>query len=121
MDLTNAEIGALSTGKTFESLPLNGRSWSSLANLRRAVYQNHTHPNIPSPDRTVRGFGMRTLGLASTDPFAYPDLPTIPGCYSLVDQGNINNYAIFNVSRSPAWSAISIRIIFAVALHGAIF
>ena len=59
VDLTNAEIGNLTTEKTIVDLPLNGRSWSDLANLQAGVYQLHTQPDIQSRDRFTRGYGVQ--------------------------------------------------------------
>jgi hypothetical protein len=59
VNLTNAEIGALTTETTIKELPLNGRSWSSLANLQPGVYQLHTQPDINSRDRFTRGYGAQ--------------------------------------------------------------
>jgi len=59
VNLTNAEIGALTTETTIKELPLNGRSWSSLANLQPGVYQLHTQPDINTRDRFTRGYGAQ--------------------------------------------------------------
>ena len=59
VNLTNAEIGALTTETTIKELPLNGRSWSSLATLQPGVYQLHTQPDISTRDRFTRGFGVQ--------------------------------------------------------------
>ncbi|MBZ5659856.1 MAG: TonB-dependent receptor [Acidobacteriia bacterium] len=59
VNLTNAEIGALTTETTIKELPLNGRSWSTLANLQPGVYQLHTQPDINSRDRFTRGYGSQ--------------------------------------------------------------
>ena len=59
VNLTNAEIGALTTETTIKELPLNGRSWSSLATLQPGVYQVHTQPDISTRDRFTRGFGIQ--------------------------------------------------------------
>ncbi len=59
VNLTNAEIGALTTETTIKELPLNGRSWSDLANLQPGVYQLHTQPDVQSRDRFTRGYGLQ--------------------------------------------------------------
>src|SRR6202158_1354752 len=59
VNLTNAEIGALTTETTIKELPLNGRSWSSLATLQPGVYQLHTQPDINTRDRFTRGYGAQ--------------------------------------------------------------
>src|SRR5712664_3686099 len=59
VNLTNAEIGALTTETTIKELPLNGRSWSSLANLTSGVYQLHTQPGLETRDRFSRGYGVQ--------------------------------------------------------------
>ncbi len=59
VDLTNAEIGNLTTEKTIVDLPLNGRSWSDLANLQAGVYQLHTQPDLSTRDRFTRGYGVQ--------------------------------------------------------------
>jgi hypothetical protein len=59
VNLTNAEIGGLTTEASIKELPLNGRSWSDLANLTSGVYQLHTQPNLESRDRFTRGYGIQ--------------------------------------------------------------
>lgn len=59
VNLTNAEIGALTTEASIKELPLNGRSWSDLADLTTGVYQLHTQPNLESRDRFTRGYGLQ--------------------------------------------------------------
>src|SRR5258706_8770151 len=59
VNLSNAEIGAITTERTIEELPLNGRSWSDLANLQAGVYQIHTQPDVNSRDRFTRGYGLQ--------------------------------------------------------------
>ncbi len=59
VNLTNAEIGALTTETTIKELPLNGRSWSDLAKLQPGVYQLHTQPDVNSRDRFTRGYGLQ--------------------------------------------------------------
>src|SRR6202158_5668388 len=59
VNLTNAEIGALTTEAAIKELPLNGRSWSDLANLTSGVYQLHTQPGLQTRDRFTRGYGVQ--------------------------------------------------------------
>ncbi len=59
VNLTNAEIGALTTEAAIKELPLNGRSWSDLANLTSGVYQLHTQPGLETRDRFTRGYGLQ--------------------------------------------------------------
>jgi hypothetical protein len=67
VNLTNAEIGALTTEAAIKELPLNGRSWSDLANLTTGVYQLHTQPNLESRDRFTRGYGLQ-LSISGSRP-----------------------------------------------------
>lgn len=67
VNLTNAEIGALTTETTIKELPLNGRSWSTLANLQPGVYELHTQPDINSRDRFTRGYGVQ-LSISGSRP-----------------------------------------------------
>jgi hypothetical protein len=59
VNLTNAEIGALTTEAAIKELPLNGRSWSDLANLTSGVYELHTQPGLETRDRFTRGYGVQ--------------------------------------------------------------
>ena len=59
VNLSNAEIGGIQNEKTIEELPLNGRSWSDLANLQAGVYQLRTQPGIETRDRFTRGYGIQ--------------------------------------------------------------
>jgi hypothetical protein len=59
VNLTNAEIGALTTEAAIKELPLNGRSWTDLANLTTGVYQLHTQPGLETRDRFTRGYGLQ--------------------------------------------------------------
>ena len=67
VNLTNAEIGALTTEAAIKELPLNGRSWSDLANLTTGVYQLHVQPNLESRDRFTRGYGIQ-LSISGSRP-----------------------------------------------------
>src|SRR5258706_8281850 len=59
VNLSNAEIGALTTEAAIKELPLNGRSWSDLANLTSGVYQLHTQPGLETRDRFSTGYGVQ--------------------------------------------------------------
>ncbi len=67
VNLTNAEIGALTDEAAIKELPLNGRSWSDLAELTTGVYQLHTQPNLESRDRFTRGYGLQ-LSISGSRP-----------------------------------------------------
>ena len=41
------------------------------------------------------------LGLNNSDPFAYPDRLAGPGCQSLINPGNVNNYVKLNCFSNP--------------------
>ena len=57
VNLTEAALGGLNDETTVVELPLNGRSWSDLANLQPGVYTIHTQPAVTSGDRCNRGYG----------------------------------------------------------------
>ena len=57
VDLTSAALGGLNNEVTVVELPLNGRSWTDLANLQPGVYTIHTQPAVTSSDRGSRGYG----------------------------------------------------------------
>src|ERR1019366_9236933 len=67
INLTNAEVGAITDVTTIKELPLNGRSWSELANLQPGVYQLHTQPDVQSRDRFTRGYGLQ-LSISGSRP-----------------------------------------------------
>ena len=67
VNLTNAEIGNLTTEAAIKQLPLNGRSWSDLANLSTGVYQLHTQPGLETRDRFTRGYGLQ-LSISGSRP-----------------------------------------------------
>jgi hypothetical protein len=58
MNLTNSEIGGSVAETTVRELPLNGRSWSDLANLTPGVYSIHTQM-VQARDLWSRGFGAQ--------------------------------------------------------------
>ncbi|MGH9357412.1 MAG: carboxypeptidase regulatory-like domain-containing protein, partial [Terriglobia bacterium] len=57
VNLANAAIGATTFETTVKQLPLNGRSWSDLANLQPGVYSIHVQPDLSIRDRYNRGYG----------------------------------------------------------------
>ncbi len=59
INLANAEIGAITDESQIKELPLNGRSWSDLANLQPGVYQLHDQPGLQTRDRFTRGYGVQ--------------------------------------------------------------
>src|ERR1700694_5548179 len=59
VNLSNAEIGGITTEAAIKELPLNGRSWSDLANLTSGVYELHTQPGLQTRDRFTRGYGVQ--------------------------------------------------------------
>lgn len=67
VNLTNAEIGAITDETTIKQLPLNKRSWTDLANLQAGVYQLHTQPALESRDRFSRGYGLQ-LSISGSRP-----------------------------------------------------
>ncbi len=67
VNLSNAEIGGITTEAAIKELPLNGRSWSDLANLTSGVYELHVQPNLSSRDRFTRGYGVQ-LSISGSRP-----------------------------------------------------
>jgi hypothetical protein len=67
VNLSNAEIGGITTEAAIKDLPLNGRSWSDLANLTTGVYELHVQPNLSSRDRFTRGYGVQ-LSISGSRP-----------------------------------------------------
>src|SRR5579863_1801298 len=59
INLVNSALGAVNNETTVKELPLNGRSWSDLANLQPGVYQLHDQPDVSSRDRFTRGYGAQ--------------------------------------------------------------
>jgi len=57
IDLVDSAIGGVNDETTVRELPLNGRSWSDLANLQPGVYTLHTQPDVAIRDRYNRGYG----------------------------------------------------------------
>jgi hypothetical protein len=58
INLVESTLGGLNTESQIKELPLNGRSWSDLANLAPGVYSIHEQPLTSSRDRYTRGFGQ---------------------------------------------------------------
>jgi Carboxypeptidase regulatory-like domain/TonB dependent receptor len=60
VELASSEISAEITSATVRELPLNGRSWTSLATLQPGVSQINTQPSFTvGADRGNRGFGSQ--------------------------------------------------------------
>ena len=60
VELSSSEISADVTSNTVRELPLNGRSWTSLATLQPGVSQINTQPSFTvGADRGNRGFGAQ--------------------------------------------------------------
>jgi Carboxypeptidase regulatory-like domain/TonB dependent receptor/TonB-dependent Receptor Plug Domain len=58
INLVESTLGGLNEEAQIKELPLNGRSWSDLANLAPGVYSIHEQPATSSRDRYTRGFGQ---------------------------------------------------------------
>ncbi len=59
INLVNSTLGGLDNESQIKELPLNGRSWSDLADLQPGVYSLHEQPNVSTRDRYQRGFGQQ--------------------------------------------------------------
>jgi len=59
VDLANATLGGVTDSRTIEEIPLNGRSWTDLANLEPGVHFVQDQPPISAPDRVKRGLGLQ--------------------------------------------------------------
>src|SRR4030088_3167910 len=60
IQLTSSDIGAVVNATTVRELPLNGRSWTDLAQLQPGVSAIHTQPDFSAgTDRGNRGFGQQ--------------------------------------------------------------
>src|SRR6202035_2456166 len=55
VELTSSELGATVSSTTVRELPLNGRSWTDLANLQPGVVAATSHPKVD----VNRGFGSQ--------------------------------------------------------------
>src|ERR1700724_2664815 len=52
-------IGGVTDARTIEEIPLNGRSWTDLANFEPGVHFVQDQPPISAPDRVKRGLGLQ--------------------------------------------------------------
>src|SRR6202790_5437039 len=60
VQLSTSDISAVVTATTIRELPLNGRSWTDLAQLQPGVSAIHTQPDFSAgTDRGNRGFGQQ--------------------------------------------------------------
>ena len=59
VNLTEPSLGGLDNETTVRELPLNGRSWSDLANLQPGVFAIRTQADLSAGDRYNRGFGAQ--------------------------------------------------------------
>ena len=60
VQLTTSDISAVVNATTVRELPLNGRSWTDLAQLQAGVSAIHTQPDFSAgTDRGNRGFGQQ--------------------------------------------------------------
>ena len=83
VELGNATIGGVTNATTIEEIPLNGRSWTDLANLEPGVHFVQDQPPISAPDRVKRGLGLQlTISGGRPQQNNY-----------LLDGVNINDYA----------------------------
>jgi Carboxypeptidase regulatory-like domain/TonB-dependent Receptor Plug Domain len=83
VDLANATLGGVTDARTIEEIPLNGRSWTDLANLEPGVHLVQDQPPISAPDRVKRGLGLQlTISGGRPQQNNY-----------LLDGVNVNDYA----------------------------
>lgn len=83
VDLVNATIGGVTNATSIEEIPLNGRSWTDLANFQPGVHFVQDQPPISAPDRVKRGLGLQlTISGGRPQQNNY-----------LLDGVNINDYA----------------------------
>src|SRR5258708_18761148 len=60
VQLSTSDISAVVNATTVRELPLNGRSWTDLAQLQPGVNAIHTQPDFSAgTDRGNRGFGQQ--------------------------------------------------------------
>jgi len=57
VELASSTISEVVAGPTVRELPLNGRSWTDLAQLQPGVNAVHTQPGTNTSDRASRGWG----------------------------------------------------------------
>ena len=83
VDLVNSTIGGVTNATAIEEIPLNGRSWTDLANFQPGVHFVQDQPPISAPDRVKRGLGLQlTISGGRPQQNNY-----------LLDGVNINDYA----------------------------
>jgi hypothetical protein len=83
VDLVNSTIGGVTNATAIEQIPLNGRSWTDLANFQPGVHFVQDQPPISAPDRVKRGLGLQlTISGGRPQQNNY-----------LLDGVNINDYA----------------------------
>src|SRR6202049_84219 len=83
VDLVNSTIGGVTNATAIEEIPLNGRSWTDLANFKPRVHFVQDQPPISAPDRVKRGLGLQlTISGGRPQQNNY-----------LLDGVNINDYA----------------------------
>src|SRR6202051_3143199 len=83
VDLVNSTIGGVTNATAIEEIPLNGRSWTDLANFEPGVHFVQDQPPISAPDRVKRGLGLQlTISGGRPQQNNY-----------LLDGVNINDYA----------------------------
>jgi len=58
IELASSAISQVVSGPTVRELPLNGRSWTDLAQLQPGVNAIHTQPGTNTSDRASRGWGQ---------------------------------------------------------------
>src|SRR6202011_3045601 len=76
-------IGGGTNATAIEQIPLNGRSWTDLANFQPGVHFVQDQPPISAPDRVKRGLGLQlTISGGRPQQNNY-----------LLDGVNINDYA----------------------------
>lgn len=59
INLVESTLGGLNEETQIKELPLNGRSWSDLANLQPGVYSIHEQASTAARDRYTRGYGQQ--------------------------------------------------------------
>lgn len=85
IDLVSSSISAVVAGPTVRELPLNGRSWTDLAQLQPGLNNVTTQPPATSTDRASRGWGA---------------ILSISG-----GRGTSNNYRLNGISLNDSFNA----------------
>lgn len=85
IDLVSSSISAVVAGPTVRELPLNGRSWTDLAQLQPGLNNVTTQPPATSTDRASRGWGS---------------ILSISG-----GRGTSNNYRLNGISLNDSFNA----------------